>query len=319
MNRRDFLLQAAAGAAVAGGALHLSERAAAADTAGLQSTYSAEALPWLRGNLHTHTTNSDGKRPPQFVVDAYAELGYDFLMISDHDQLTDPGPLDAKGMTLIPGNEISAKGPHLLHVDAKSVVAPLPDRQAVLDQIAAEGGLAVMNHPNWTGNYNHCDLGLLEKLQGYAGIEIFNAVILYLEGCELATDKWDRLLAQGRRVWGFATDDSHHDDHRGLGWLMVQSADRSAGAIVEAMRTGRFYSSTGVTVDEIKTDGLTVSARAANAQLFRVYGAKGRMLATARGQEIAYTVNPEKDGPYVRVEAFGEGDSRAWLQPMFLA
>ena len=281
----------------------------------LQSTYSAKPTPWLRGNIHTHTTNSDGNRPPQEVVNIYAELNYDFLMISDHDKLTDPTKLDPKGMILIPGNEITAGGPHLLHVNAKSVVPPRPDRQAVLNQIAAQGGFAVMNHPNW--NYNHCDLAVLEKLQGYAGIAIFNVVVLYLEGSELATDKWDRLLAQNRRLWGFATDDSHNDGHCGLAWLMVQTTERSIIGIVEALRAGRFYSSTGVVVNDIQVEGWTVTVRAANAQQFRIFGAKGRMLATAKGSEITYTVNPGKDGLYIRVEAYGEGDARAWLQPMF--
>lgn len=195
-----------------------------AEKPSLESPYASEPASWLRGNIHTHTNKSDGNRPPQEVVNIYAEMGYDFLVISDHDQLTDPAKLDSKGMILIPGNEISAKGPHMLHVGAKSVVPPLSERQEVLDRIATEGGFAVMNHPNWTANYNHCDLAVLEKLQGYAGMEIFNGVILYLEGSELAT---------------------------------------------------------------------------------------------AKGKEITYTANAEKDGPYIRVEAFGEGDARAWVQPMF--
>ena len=187
----------------------------------LVSTYVNGETDWLRGNLHTHTTESDGKLPPQQVVDLFAALGYDFLAISDHDKLTDPAPLDAKGMTLIPSVEVTAKGPHLQHIGATKRIAPEADRQQVLDNIAQDTGFAIMNHPNWTSNYNHCPLETLEALKGYAGIEIFNGVILDLEGSELATDKWDRLLAQGRRVWGFANDDSHvYPDHAGRGWSM---------------------------------------------------------------------------------------------------
>ena len=43
---------------------------------------------WLRGNLHTHTTNSDGTHDMQNVINTYANLGYDFLSISDHDIFT---------------------------------------------------------------------------------------------------------------------------------------------------------------------------------------------------------------------------------------
>ena len=43
---------------------------------------------WLMGNLHTHTTASDGQREHQAVIDDYVGRGYGFLMISDHDILT---------------------------------------------------------------------------------------------------------------------------------------------------------------------------------------------------------------------------------------
>ena len=42
-------------------------------------------MPILKGNLHAHTTFSDGRRPVAEVVARYRELGYDFLAITDHD------------------------------------------------------------------------------------------------------------------------------------------------------------------------------------------------------------------------------------------
>ena len=110
---------------------------------------------WLRGNLHAHTTQSDGKRSRQAVIDDYSRRGYDFLMISDHDVYTSPedyAGLDAKGLVLIPGNEVSRLGEHLLHVNANRLVDANPDRQIVLDDIACHGGFAVVNHPNWSKN-----------------------------------------------------------------------------------------------------------------------------------------------------------------------
>ena len=88
--------------------------------------------------------------------------------------------------------------------------------------------------------------------------------------------------------------------------------------IADAMRRGSFYASTGVTFDEISVEGLTVRVRAANAQKLRVFGSLGRMQATADGTEITHTVNPEKAGNYVRVEAYGAGSAIAWTQPLFV-
>src|SRR5499426_4325318 len=39
----------------------------------------------LKGNLHAHTTFSDGRRPIDEVIARYRDLGYDFLAITDHE------------------------------------------------------------------------------------------------------------------------------------------------------------------------------------------------------------------------------------------
>jgi len=39
---------------------------------------------WLKGNLHTHTTLSDGPLSPDATIERYRSLGYDFLSITDH-------------------------------------------------------------------------------------------------------------------------------------------------------------------------------------------------------------------------------------------
>ncbi len=39
---------------------------------------------FYRGNLHTHTTLSDGELTPAEVVATYRKNGYDFIALSDH-------------------------------------------------------------------------------------------------------------------------------------------------------------------------------------------------------------------------------------------
>ena len=39
---------------------------------------------FYKGNLHTHSTNSDGVLSPEIVCKKYKQEGYDFLCISDH-------------------------------------------------------------------------------------------------------------------------------------------------------------------------------------------------------------------------------------------
>lgn len=39
---------------------------------------------WYKGNLHTHTTNSDGAYTPEKTIALYKSKDYDFLALTDH-------------------------------------------------------------------------------------------------------------------------------------------------------------------------------------------------------------------------------------------
>lgn len=284
----------------------------------LCSPYSNCPLPWLRGNLHCHSTNSDGCSTPQEIVDQYAQQGYDFLAITDHDYLTDPSTLDSRGLVLLAGSEVTAHGPDLLHLDAPRKVMPSADRQQVLAEIAQVGGWAVANHPNWGEAFCHVTQAELERWQGYVGIEIYNAIIRFLAGSPLATDRWDRLLSAGRRVWGFANDDSHAPEHVGKAWNVVQCAERTRTAICDALRCGRFYASTGVVIDEIRTEDHTLYLRAADAEQIVLLSDHGVRRASAEGGQLAYVCPPDAGWTYLRAECYGRGEAMAWTQPFFL-
>ena len=44
---------------------------------------------WYKGNIHCHTTDSDGMLTPDEVVRLYKDAGYQFLAISDHNIFSD--------------------------------------------------------------------------------------------------------------------------------------------------------------------------------------------------------------------------------------
>lgn len=279
---------------------------------------------WLRGNLHTHTTHSDGKQSPQVVIDDYARRAYDFLMLSDHDVYTSPedhAKLDAKGLVLIPGTEITKNGEHLLHVDANTLVDANADRQIVLNDIARLGGFAIINHPNWSVNDPECAWAHVaqQKLvawHGYAGIEIYNGVIGPLQGTQYALDRWDRLLSIGRRAWGFANDDRHDADQIALGWNVVYAKQRTVAGIVDAMALGRFYASTGVIISIIEAHGDTIRIETENADRIVATATGQRRFAVVDAKQIEVTV--PKNELYVRFECWGHGEQFAWTQPFYL-
>src|SRR5215203_140780 len=79
---------------------------------------------WLKGNLHTHTLESDGDSTPADVVRWYAEHGYDFLAITDHDKITRVE--DSRGLVLILAEEVTDRLPKKpLHVNAIGIETPV--------------------------------------------------------------------------------------------------------------------------------------------------------------------------------------------------
>ena len=272
---------------------------------------------WLRGNLHTHTNRSDGSRSPQDVIDDYVRRSYDFLSISDHDVYSDPREFDPKGMILIGGNEITGNGPHILHVNATSKVTPHRQRQQVINDINAGEGFAVVAHPNLFPNFEYTPITQMQEWIGYVGVEIYNGISERLHGSAYCTNKWDMLLSQGRRLWGFAHDDSHIPEDIELGWNMVYVHEKTASGVLDALRAGRFYPSTGVTITGIKVMGNRVRIETADAQRIVALQDTARRFAIANASAIEVEV--PADAAYVRFECYGSGGRCAWTQPFFLA
>ncbi len=268
---------------------------AAASEAEAGSVREANAAPvFLKGQLHLHSNASgDSQTPPEDVVRWYADHGYDFIVFTDHNRITElPSPA---GMLVLPGIELTQNletcepPPEpglacLLHVNAlmvgtdTSVLAALPapqtaDRLALyghaIEVTHALGGIAQLNHPNF---HYAADAALITALagRGLTLLEVANeAVDSNNEGDPRhpSTEAiWDRVLSSGARVWGVATDDAHHYDdamavrergelaHVGdRGWVMVR-ASRDAASIRRALAEGDFYFSRGVELSAVDFD-----------------------------------------------------------------
>jgi hypothetical protein len=284
----------------------------------LASPYLRDGFRWLRGNLHAHTTASDGRLTLPELASEYARRGYDFLGVADHDVVLDPvAAVLISAPVLVPCVEVTANGPHMLAIGVTKPVAPCPDRQQVIDATTAQRGLSVMNHPNWGTDVPHIPQEMLYQLRGYDGIEIYNGIIDFLEGESLATDRWDRLLSNGIRAWGYANDDTHQAPEIARAWNVVQAAESTVPAIVEALRAGRFYASTGVEIERVEVDGAAFLVRAPNAQRIVFRGAWGRVLMTVDAGEAAYVADGSEGG-YVRAECLGAGGRAAWTQPAWV-
>ncbi len=281
---------------------------------------------WLKGNLHTHTTLSDGQQSPQERVAAYEARGYDFLALTDHEHLAEPSGLAANRMIVIPGIETSCSNPtggpgyHLVGLD-------LPDWfrlprakhiQTVVDAINDACGLAVIAHPYWTGQ----NVKDLEIVRDYAAIEVFNATCEVTIGKGTSSVHWDDLLAQGRRAFGLAVDDTHAVTRDAFqGWVLAKCAERSKGAVMEALARGRFYATCGPTIEAVRIDGSRVSVVTSPVACIRFIAdsARGRLIRGDDGSPVTsgdYSIAGCE--VYVRIECTDQLGRSAWSNPIFL-
>lgn len=311
-------------------------------------TGQAPAAPrWFKGNTHTHTLNSDGDSAPSDVVNWYRSHGYQFLVITDHEFVTDAAPLNAlfgaeNRFLMIPGQEVTGladggKPVHVNQIGAKRVVmpmragTPLDVLQKNVALVREAGALAQINHPNfgwaWAGDE-------LVKIESGNFLEIWNGHPqvnnLGGGGVPSAEAMWDQALTAGRRIFAIADDDAHHFKIErladptaaapGRGWIYVRANTLETSGILAAMERGDFYASSGVEITDIQATatGLTLKIKTDTVSRFRTefVGAGGRVLAESATPTPTYTF--KGDEKYVRARVFESNGKRAWTQPVFL-
>ncbi len=301
-------------------------------------------LNWYKGNIHTHTNRSDGDSDPEAAVRWYRRNGYDFLVLTDHNHLTllnhSSKSRQFRKPLMILGEELSVKinnGETALHVNgigikrfvepvhAGGVVATL---QANVDAVRAAGGIATINHPNYTWAFDHRHI---VQVAGATMVEIFNGntpMNVYGGGGHPSFEEiWDGVLSARRPIFGVAVDDSHHfkgdfkpsKANPGRGWLVVQAKTLEYDPIMEGLETGSFYSSTGVTLEELNIDSNRIQLRILQEWHFAYttdfIGMDGKVLSQVHGVEAHYPI--EGDEGYVRATVRASDGTRAWTQPVF--
>ena len=294
---------------------------------------------WLRCQLHAHTTNSDGDASPAALCDHYAEATFDVLAITDHWHVTD---VDHDRLIVLPSSELTAhaSSPHgeaealaLGVSELPDVREPFSDLEALAAWIAGQGGLPFLCHPYWSG------LRVEDVLAApsLAGLEIWNGGSEVLQGNGLSTVHWDDALQHGRLLTGIATDDCHTPGQdSGFGWTWVLAEERSAAAVVEALRRGHAYASAGPLLLDVAITEESVGVRCSPARSVRLRSGPGTAAAStptrrwavgagrpANGTPPGSSPRPASTTPefwrWARVEVEDERGRRAWSNPFLLA
>ena len=303
----------------------------------LLAPFSSPGRFW-RGNLHTHSTLSDGVLEPRQVVDAYKAAGYDFMQLSEHFiehfnfPIADTRAFRSNNFTTLLGGELHAPETsmgELWHIVAAGLPIDFPqnlkgETGPELARRAREAGAFVgIAHPAWAQL----------TIEDGRAIDAAHAVEIYNHGCAVENDRgdgWyllDQLLTEGKRLTAFATDDAHFKgpDYFG-GWVHVKAESLDPDALLDSLKKGLYYSSMGPQIHAIEMNGKEISIACSPVDTITVVCGTSRC-AVRTGRAItdaSFDLSRlekgwllKKTSPWFRVTVIDGAGKRAWSNPIW--
>jgi hypothetical protein len=234
----------------------------------------AGAPGWYRGDLHSHTVHSDGDITVPDRVRGAVERGQDFLAITDHNTVSHFRELDAwpDSITPIRGSEVTTFHGHMNCFGLREAIdwrdaARGSGAVRIVEQAHDQGALISINHPSafgdpWCGGC-HWDFALVDYATINA-IEVWNGRWRMPESDNNgALAFWTDLLDAGFRPTAVSGTDSHsaeEDEYIALPMNHVYADDRSEASVLEGIRRGRVFLSSGpiVTFRARGSDGVDI-------------------------------------------------------------
>ncbi|MFN8593526.1 MAG: CehA/McbA family metallohydrolase [Thermomicrobiales bacterium] len=300
----------------------------------METVFSRPGRFW-QGNLHTHSTLSDGLRSPEEVCRFYENAGYDFLALTEHFlerydwPLVDTRPFRSDRFTTLIGAELHpavhrmehGEPWHILAVGLPLDFAPSPREETgpELAQRALDAGaFVVAPHPQW---FTMTDRDV-EALGPIHALEIYNASASDDNDAAEGAYMLDLLLARGKRLTACATDDAHfvlNTRDRAAGWTMVKSASLDPDALVSALKAGDYYSSTGPVIHDLVVEpGKRLHVRTSPANRIFLLGgpAKYQMVGEQGVTEAEFDLSGWTR-PYARVVVRDDHGRKAWTNPIW--
>ncbi|MGV7222814.1 MAG: PHP domain-containing protein [Nitrospinales bacterium] len=280
---------------------------------------------WFKGNVHIHSTMSDGGKDFSQLAELYSNLGYDFLYRTDHwifsDVQTDNTdyPLLWLDGVEIHGTDKNNIEYHVLCLGTVTGILEDMDFEATLKVIFKQNVIVILAHPYWTGN-TFKDALRYE----FDGVEKYNHITGWLNGKSDSSVYWDMMLNNDPNTLSFAVDDAHiipeHPGYNG-GWICVNCDELSRNTIQSAIKSGHFYSTYGPQIKNITYDNNKVSIKTSPVKFIRLVGPawKGKRAGTYKNKTIDRAeFEVPVDWQYAYIEIEDVSSKRAWTNSLFL-
>ncbi len=280
---------------------------------------------WLKGNVHLHSTASDGGQSFAEISELYASAGYDFLFRTDHWVASDTSADEASYPLLwLDGVELDGKDTtgtwfHVVCLGRVKGIERKDGLVAAMQAARAQDALLIAAHPHWCGN------SLDDCLRWpFDGVEIYNHVCHWLNGKSNGLIHWDAVLRKNPNALAFAVDDAHlKPEHPGWngGWITVNAETCTRRDIFSAIRRGNFYSSCGPEVQSLSFDGDELHMTTSPIRFMRLVGpdTHGKRVGSFDGPLLTnVSMSVPEDWRYAYVEIEDDAGRRAWTNNLFI-
>jgi hypothetical protein len=274
---------------------------------------------WYRGNTHAHAQFSDknNKDDVPEIAKWYRKSGYDFLLLSEHNhQLRKKKTIchDEAGkppeFIMLCGLELT-ESRHITALGINRFIDGETSLQDGVNKTIAAGGVPILNHPQEPV----VKASDFIKTRGLNHFEVFNGDNPQdTPACEKL---WDSILSapDGRVIYAVASDDSHYKKSKvGRGWIMVDAKELTKKDIEENIRTGNFYSSTGIFLTSYTSTDKSVTIDTENGTRIVFIGKYGKILKTVEGRSGSYQFKGNES--YIRIKITNDSGQMAWTQPV---
>ncbi|MFH1740535.1 MAG: CehA/McbA family metallohydrolase [bacterium] len=218
---------------------------------------------WFRGDLHTHTHHSDGRRSFQEMVESARMAGLDYIGITDHNCTAALSEIQEDlPVTVIPGLEFTTFQGHALALNIDRHIPwtenGMPrDPSGLAEEVREQEGLFAVAHPHTPGDpiYPGC-LWTDERLQAKS-LDLLEVWHGDYEREAIGTIKnlllWEALLREGYRVVAVGGGDGHdlfeNELKPGMPLTMIYAQSACREHLMDGLRRGNVCITRGPLVD----------------------------------------------------------------------
>ena len=294
-------------------------------------------------NLHTHSTLSDGNFTPEELKGLYRSHGYSAVAFTDHRKFIPHKELTDDKFVALTSTELdfTLKDEEgvicSVHINALSEKEDFEGEyekmpldyeliNKTVEELKREGHFVTLNHPVWS-NMTTEDV---MRVNGIDAVEIYNGIGVAFNNYADDTPIYESFLRKGGRANCVSGDDCHKKFDDGTpfkeyftSFTAVKAKELSYGAIVDALKKGNCYCSTGPEFKSLYIEGDILHVECS--PVFGVYvhskylGAKTQDVRS--GDVITHTEldigSIRKVSPYIWIQLRDTNGNKAWSTPYY--